>query len=96
MNDYPDRKDLKILKKWDVVRDPIGFIEYVRDIMPDNGKVTIRRYKAKDGDKAKVKIFIATGGWSGCEEIVNTIDKTLFSVFYWKKSERGGAFWYEI
>jgi len=94
MSDYPDSKQLKALKKWDIVNDPVGFIEYVEEIMPHYGKVTIR--KIKSPDRVKVKIFIATGGWSGCEDIVSTIGETMFWVFYWRKSERGGAFWFEI
>ena len=44
------------------------------------------------------KVRFATGGWSGNEDIIEALrgSKSLFWVMYWKKSERGGAYWFEL
>jgi hypothetical protein len=36
------------------------------------------------------KLSIATGGWSGCEEILSETHMTLWRALYWQSSHRGG------
>jgi hypothetical protein len=41
-------------------------------------------------------LMLATGGWSGNEEIVRALmDNFIFWSIYWRESKRGGAFWFE-
>ena len=39
---------------------------------------------------------VATGGWSGCEEVIAALkENTIFWVTCWKQSSRGGGFEFE-
>lgn len=40
--------------------------------------------------------YIATGGWSGNEEIIGEIEKCMFWFMYWQQSTRGGAYSFHI
>ena len=42
------------------------------------------------------KLELHTGGWSGNEEIINVLEGSMFWIFYWEKSIRGGHYWFEI
>ena len=44
--------------------------------------------------RGKARLYINTGGWSGCEELLSELDKIWHAV-YWVKSERGGHDVYE-
>ena len=35
-------------------------------------------------------LTVATGGWSGCEEILSETYGTLWRILYWESSHRGG------
>lgn len=48
-----------------------------------------------DGE-AIIVVRMATGGWSGNEELISEIDRTFFSFFYWQFSRRGGLHVYHI
>jgi hypothetical protein len=37
-----------------------------------------------------------TGGWSGNEDIISALEPTLFWMVYWRKSERGGHYYFVI
>lgn len=37
-----------------------------------------------------------TGGWSGCEEVLSHLEKTLFHFAFWESSHRGGRVVYRI
>ncbi|MFA5397792.1 MAG: hypothetical protein WC346_17415 [Methanogenium sp.] len=89
-NVYPTNEELKNIENWD--NDWRALVEYVAEIMPHYGTVKIT-------GKRKVKVFIATGGWSGCEDIIKALEKADSGMFWfccWQKSERGGAFWFKL
>ena len=37
-----------------------------------------------------------TYGWSGNEDLVDSLHGTLFWAFYWWRSERGGHYWFDL
>ena len=83
MSNYPDSADIRKIKKWKTTngwRDLIDFVE---------GAVWLRDYGRFRRNNRHVRI--ATGGWSGNEEIVGALsDNLVFWATCWLKSERGG------
>jgi hypothetical protein len=53
-------------------------------------------HAANDDGDAVVVVRMATGGWSGNEELISEIDRTFFSFFYWQFSRRGGLHVYHV
>lgn len=41
-------------------------------------------------------IELHTGGWSGNEEIIEVLKASMFWCMYWRKSERGGHYYFEL
>lgn len=37
-----------------------------------------------------------TGGWSGNEEIIGALQESMFWLTAWRKSERGGHYYFEL
>ena len=84
MNDYPTTLELRKIKKADVIKLQFkGMCELIKQTFNLNYG-TIR--------EGQGRLYIATGGWSGNEQIMQTLQQTLFWAFYWQKSERGGAY----
>lgn len=46
-----------------------------------------------DGEK-RALLRLATGGWSGCEELYGEVD-CMFRALYWKSSHRGGLHFFD-
>ena len=46
--------------------------------------------------KGKTVLTMATGGWSGNEELVYALEGTMFWAVGWLKSERGGYYEFDI
>ena len=44
------------------------------------GKATI-----KEGD-----LYLATGGWSGCEDVINALHENFYAMQRWESHHRGG------
>jgi len=43
------------------------------------------------------RLYLATGGWSGNEDIIKALQENLlFWSMCWYKSMRGGAFWFHL
>jgi hypothetical protein len=88
MNGYPTEEELEHLTKLSasVPINALEIIEYIKQIwhMPEYGVV------AKGNT-----LELHTGGWSGNEEIIGTLQRTLFWFLYWQKSERGGHYYFE-
>ena len=42
------------------------------------------------------RLVLHTCGWSGNEEIISVLEHSLFWVLFWKKSVRGGHYYFEI
>lgn len=82
---YPTEETLQTIREWDAMDWP-GLMDYLHDAWHDNGRFTLR-----DGH-----LELATGGWSGNEEILGALERNrCFHAFYWKSSSRGGLVIYE-
>lgn len=82
---YPEKHELEKIKNWDY-QDWLGLYNYIAELWyyPD--------YIKRDGRF----IEMHTGGWSGNEEIMSTIQSTMFWYFYWKRIDRGWHYYLEI
>ena len=92
MNEYPTESQLKVIRNW-YKRDSqpvIDLIDFIGALwwMPDWGfKLTGKRV---------LRLELHTGGWSGNEDIINELHNTMFWMLYWRKSIRGGHYYFKI
>lgn len=91
--DYPTKSELKAIKNF--VGTPREFVEYIGSIMPTYGNWKFDRLD-RDGKWDGWRARFVTGGWSGCEDIISVIQKTMFSFAFHSKWERGGLWEYRI
>lgn len=87
-NIYPTEEDLEFIENYDAVKlkDPTILIEYIRKLWPWSHYFVLENNKLE----------LHTGGWSGAEQIIDSLAKTMFWHLYWQKSERGGHHYFEI
>ena len=89
MKEYPDKSDLKLIRKWDAIKDPFKLIEFIQSICWCDA-VKIR------GKKVWYVEF-HTWGWSGNEDIINALrDNPIFFALYWLKTHRGGHYYFRV
>ena len=62
MSEYPSEADLERIRKWDY-HDPLGLLEFIRPFWEHYGRMEITGKRVK-------RVYLATGGWSGNEDIV--------------------------
>lgn len=83
---YPTDEALEKIKNWDA-NDPLGLWEYIKDYFNDHGRAWV------EGEDYK----LATGGWSGCEDVIRAIeDNFIVTCMYWQSSSRGGLHVYSF
>lgn len=89
---YPTKKELKRIREWDTIKNPLGLIEFIKELwMYSNSD-----YFALKG-KRVIKLELHTGGWSGNEDIIAALRKNeMFFFLYWQKSTRGGHHYFRI
>ena len=46
--------------------------------------------------KVVMRVRLATGGWSGNEQIISELGRTFFGLRFWEQSNRGGLHIYEV
>lgn len=49
-----------------------------------------------DYGRAMIRVYTATGGWSGNESIIGALERSFFWFAYWESSQRGGAFTFHV
>lgn len=91
---YPSRSELKAIKKFDGT--PREFVEYVGSIWRNGSGWKLEEVPASWGDRIDWKATFITGGWSGCEEIIGVVQKTMFSFAFHSMWQRGGLWEYRI
>ena len=92
MNECPNEEDLEKIRKWDCIgnKNIQELLNFLQDIYnTDYGVFELTGKRIK-------KLFLATGGWSGNEDIISALQKTMFWMIFWEKSERGGAYYFRI
>lgn len=83
-HDYPTDELLEYLLTYDVIDN--GYVELL-DIL----EKVFERYGSFSFDDETRTLRLATGGWSGCESVINTLHRNIiFDTLCWEKSERGG------
>lgn len=83
---YPTDEALEFIESYDITKDdPNGLIKFIEDIwyFGDWG------FK-RDGDKLELH----TGGWSGNESIIYSLQKNFFWTLFWDTSQRGGHYFF--
>ena len=90
MASYPTKEQLNIIRHWSPLS-PLTLIEYIKPLWEEYGTIRLTGKKIK-------KLYMATGGWSGNEDIIRAMENgdNLFFSLWWQKSERGGAYWFRI
>lgn len=87
---YPTEDELDQIEQWDH-EDPKGLMEFIREDLwwePDWGfKLT---------GKKVLKLALHTGGWSGNESIIGALQRNMFWMLYWQRSDRGGHYYFRI
>jgi len=90
---YPTDEELKLVKNWDLTKKTVGkFIKYIASIWhwPDWGFV----YQKQIGGAWKLELH--TGGWSGNESIMESLQKNfIFWTMYWESTRRGGNYYFD-
>ena len=90
MDDYPTDEQLKEIECWPH-KDFIGLAEFVVSIWNYG-----HPWATLKGKKVKT-LRLATGGWSGNENIIDALGKNLlFWSVCWQKSSKGGAYVFKI
>lgn len=88
---YPSKADLQRIKKWPF-SDYKGLAVFICTIWNWGDTMAVLKRK-RDGN---LVLRLATGGWSGNEEIIATLMKTPFWFVCWQMSQRGGLYVFEI
>lgn len=86
--EYPSEDDLRLIEQWDVAKNGNkSLVEFVASIWHWDEYVTL-----------KGKVFeLHTGGWSGNEDIINSLQKNwIFWSMCWDKSEKGGHYYFTL
>lgn len=89
INGYPEDDDIAYLKGQ---LDDLDF--YV-------GANIIKEYIEATGyGKATIginpgRLTVATGGWSGCEDVLEEVSRTPWGMMYWESTHRGGLVIYQ-
>jgi hypothetical protein len=89
MSEYPTKDDLKAIRHFHGT--PREFIQLIERIWWPHGDSRINQLDL--GPRGIThEWYIATGGWSGNEQVICVMDKTWFWVLYWQQSVRGGGY----
>lgn len=95
---YPTDEELKTISSWDIAttKDAVDLLKYVRTLWKYDDYITVEdgvdtlEYPCK-------KWHISTAGWSGNESIIGALqENTMFWIFHWEQSRRGGHYIFEV
>lgn len=97
MNDYPTDEQLETIENWDYL-DCEGLAKYIQSIWYYGEEYAPLDDWKKDEFGHDYRMFrLITGGWSGNEDIVCSLNKnTMFQMLCWKASFSGGLHIYHI
>jgi len=94
---YPTDDELRKIKEWDSLEDPFGLIDFLEGVWYWSD-CCIHEEEGEDefSKKRLLKLHLSTGGWSGNEQIIGTLQSNFFWSFFWVSSRRGGHYEFEI
>lgn len=81
---YPDDEDIEWLKE------QLNQFDFHVGALAIKQLIDATEYGKATLEVNPPKLEIATGGWSGCEEILEATHGTLWRMSYWYSSHRGG------
>ena len=90
--DYPDINELRQIEHWPLKshKDYVDLAEFVCNLWHYDDWATLKGRKVKT-------LRLATGGWSGNEDILKALDKNfMFGMTCWEMSKRGGLHIYKV
>lgn len=80
---YPTDETLAYIKNWNDLENVQGWMDFCLDAMHD---VYARV------DRRENMVYIATGGWSGNEDVINAMSQNILWRLCWRMSVIGGAY----
>ncbi len=92
-DDYPSLEELSSIEKWPLEKytDYVDLAEFIVAIWHYGGE-----WATLKGKRVKT-LRLATGGWSGNEDIIRALDKNfMFGQVCWQMSKRGGLHIYKF
>lgn len=70
-------------------------VEHLSEAMSTYGGVWVERV-TDDYGRAVREVSVATGGWSGNEDIIGHMRRSFFWFAYWQTSRRGGGYTFRV
>ncbi len=92
MDEYPTTEQLNKIIEWEcfTFESSLSLAEYIFDLWHFENWATL------EGKRVKT-LRLATGGWSGNEDILSALRKNfIFHSKYWESSHKGGLVIYKI
>lgn len=97
MNDYPTEEQLKLIEVWDFM-DFENLAIFVQSIWHWGEEYArLHDWRADEFNSPYRMFELITGGWSGNESIVGSLNRNqMFNMMCWQASFRGGHHIYHI
>jgi hypothetical protein len=92
-NGYPTAAALVALDRFH--GSPRDLVHHVSELVRDYGVFAVDDM-ADEWGRASKRLTLVTGGWSGCEEVIERLSDTMFHFSYWESSWRGGKHTYVV
>lgn len=92
-DDYPTRDELEAILTFEGT--PAEFIDYINSIWWHDGFI-VKNGRDRLFKKGVKRAYLSTWGWSGNEDIIEVLKQTWLWMLWWRKSERGGHYEFEI
>ena len=89
-NGYPMKEDVEALQAW---AGPVGDVPKVLQAVADY--LNLNRYGQGKATLTDGTWRFVTGGWSGCEEVIDAIPPIVHALA-WQESHRGGLHVYRL
>ena len=95
---YPTDEFLERIGKLEVIPDIWEFIDEIQEAwwMADWGFRLTKPYRTKDDKYRHRTLELHTGGWSGNESIIYALKNSMLWAMYWRKTIRGGHYYFKI
>ena len=95
-NDYPTNEELEVIENASSWKEVFSL---ALDAWPEYGSASTdlrpeEREMVGTGDRLYLRL--ATGGWSGCEDVISALEKNMWARMNWRMSARGGLHIYEL
>lgn len=93
-NGYPTNEGIRALRVFEGT--PSQLVEVLTMTFGKMGRVAAEPPQKDDFDREFIEVYLATGGWSGNEEMISALQHSFFWFSYWEMSKRGGAFTFHV